>query len=182
MKSLSSFNHLATFDLSKVGTAYQIINSFVDDQVIHVFEISPMGSRAVLILVSQDLISLQVVYNQVLSMHKADILISTCIEMISPKILETYLSQNRTQMAASLLIVETDSFSMAFDFGQKLALKNIELVDFRVVRTGPPNIIITATGSSEALNIFLTASSCVKTTLIDQVQKPLKAYFEILVN
>ncbi len=177
---MSDLSHFAIFDLTKIGTAYQIINSFVDDETIHAFEISPLGTKAVLMLNSKDLIALQFVYNQCLSRHKADILNATCIPDINIEIIETYLSQNQPQLATSLLIIETESFATAFNFAQSLALKNISLVDFRVIRTTPPNLIITATAATALLTPFLTASSVIKTTLIDQVQKSLRSYFEIL--
>ena len=76
----SLLGSFAIFDLTKVGTAYQIINSFVDDAVVHVFEISPIGTRAIIILVSQDKIALQFAYQQSMSFYKADILASVLIE------------------------------------------------------------------------------------------------------
>lgn len=180
VKSLSNLSHFAIFDLSKVGTAYQIINSFVDEVTIHVFEICPLGSQAVLMLSSNDLIALQFIYNQCLTMHKADILNSAIIADLNSEIIETYLSQNKPQVAESILIVESEAFSAAFKFAKELAVAKVSLIDFRAVRTSPPHLIITATGKTEVLAGFVNSNSMVKTTLIDQVQKPLKGYFEIL--
>ena len=180
MKSLSNLSHFAIFDLTKIGAAYQVINSFVDDETILAFEICPLGSQAVLMLSSKDLIALQFVYNQCLTLHKSDILNSICIENLAPGILDAYLSQNKPQVAGSILIAESESFATAFGFAHKLAAQQVSLLDFRVVRTSPPNLIITATGSTVVLKEFVTSDSVIRTTLIDQVQKPLQAYFEIL--
>ena len=180
MKSLSNLSHFAIFDLTKIGTAYQIINSFVDDETILAFEISPLGTQAVLMMSSKDLIALQFVYGQCLALHKAEILNSVLIENLNPEVLNVYLSQNKPKVAGSLFISETESFATAFKFAQNLALQKMSLIDFRVVRTCPPNLIITATGNTKDLQLLLTLNSAVKMTLIDQVLKPLQSYFEIL--
>ena len=70
---MNKFNHLLAFDLSSYGAALSIINQFVDDQSTKVFEVSPSGQSAILILVSQDLIGLQVIKNEAISFYRSEI-------------------------------------------------------------------------------------------------------------
>ena len=181
MKLLTNLENLLVFDLTKLGSAYQIINSFVDDESIHVFEISPIGSQAVLILMSKDLILLQLVHNQSLSLCKSEILVSAIIEAVDSKILDPYLSQQSAKLQTNILVLETNSISSAYDIAKQQIASELVIVDFRAIRTSPPNLIITATCDSlEKLNVFMNQDSNVKMTLIPKIENPLKSYFEIL--
>ena len=178
---MSELGHFIFFDLIKLGAAYQIINSFVDDETIHAFEISPLGSQGLLILNSKDKIALQFVYNQCLTIYRADIIESIYIEDLSEPVMTAYLSQNQPQIEKNLLIIESSFVSCAFDLAKKLWSENIQIIDFRIIRTGPPHVIITASShSADLLNQFVEMNHVLKSTLIADVKKPLRSYFEIL--
>lgn len=179
--NLSTLGHFLIFDLTKIGAAYQMINSFADEQAVRVFEISPVGNQALLILSCKDLISAQLVYNQCLSLYRSDVLASVIIENVNDSILNAYLSQQKPNLSSNILVIETQYFSHAFDAAKKLVQADIAVVDFRAVRTSPANLILTSTSSSpEILNQFMSKNSFTKMTLIPDLQPVLKAYFEIL--
>ncbi len=184
MKSLINSENFLVFDLSKLGTAYQIINSFVDSETLHVFEISPIGAQAVLILMSKDLVLLQLVHGQSLSLYKTEILNSVIIEKVDSKILNPYLSQPslpNTEVKSNLLVLETNGFGAAFTKAKQLVDSGLDIIDFRAIRTCPPNLIITATSDSiEKLSMFVNQDTTSKVSIIPKVQKSLRSYFEIL--
>lgn len=164
-----------------MGAAYQIINLFADEQALHVFEVSPIGTQALLILSCKDLISAQLVYNECLSLHRSDVLASVIIENVNDSILNAYLSQEKPSLSTNILVIETQYFSHAFEAAKKLVQADIAVVDFRAVRTSPASLIVTGTNSSaENLNQFMSKNLFGKMTLIPDVQPVLKAYFEIL--
>lgn len=173
--------HALVLDLTKLGTAYQMINSFVDNEVVQAFEVSPCGTQAVLILTSDDLIALRFIEKECLSLFKMDILKISFLENIKEEILLTYLSQNVPVLQKHLAVIELNSFADSFTIAQNLTAEGLAIVDFRAVRTCPPNLILTVT--SESL-LKLTAISDwnfnFKVTVIGSVQKPLRSYFEIL--
>lgn len=182
MKLLTDLGQFVIFDLTKVGTAYQIINSFVDDKTIHVFEISPVGQQAVLILNSKDAISLNFAYQQSLSLFRADILDSAFIGPLSEVVISAYLSQAQPAIQKNILVVEVGSFSKAFLVAKRLAEKSIQIIDFRAVRTCPPNLIITASNeSTEILSQFTNEFPLAKITLIESIQKPLQSFFTVVI-
>lgn len=178
---LNSLGHFLIFDLTKLGAAYQMINSFADEQAVRVFEVSPVGTQAVLILMSKDLISAQLVYSQCLSLYRSDVLASALVENVDDTILNAYLSQQKPALSSNLLVVEAQYFSKAFEIAKRITNADLAIVDFRAVRTSPANLIITSTSSSaEKLNQFMSENGFAKMTLIPEVQPVLKAYFEIL--
>lgn len=180
-KSLSELGSLAIFDLTKIGTAYQIINSFVDNQVVQAFEISPIGTAALLILSSKDQISLQFIFKQCHSIYQTDILDSAYLSQIDAAVIEAYLSQNKPEVKKHILMAETQSFSEGFILIQKLSQAGLQILDFRAVRTAPPNLIISVTTNEiEKAQEFLKAYSHAKMTFIENVQRPLRQYYEIL--
>ncbi len=173
--------HFLVFDLTKLGAAYQIINLFADEQTIHVFEISPVGTQALLILSCKDLVSAQLIYNQCLNLYRSDVLASVLIENVNDSILNAYLSQQKPSLSINILVIETQYFSHAFEAAKKLVQADSAVVDFRAVRTSPANLIVIGTNSSaENLNQFMLKNSFGKMTLVPDVQPVLKAYFEIL--
>ena len=180
-KSLSKLGSFAIFDLTKVGAAYQIINSFVDNEVVHAFEISPIGAAALLILNSKDQIALQFIFKQCQSIYQADILYSAYLKEIDATVIEAYLSQNKPEVKKHILMAEAQSFSEGFVLIQNLSQAGFQILDFRAVRTSPPNLIISATTNDvEVAQEFLKSYSQAKITFIENVQKPLKQYYEIL--
>ena len=181
MKLLSNLGHFIIFDLTKLGTAYQIINSVVDGDTIKTFEISPLGSQAVLILVTKDLISAQLILNQCLSLYKSDITDAAIIENVDQNILGPYLSQNVPQIQQAMLIAESNSFARAFSTAKKFVTSEISIVEFRVIRTGPPSLVLITTSTSiEKLNIFMQTNQNAKMTLIPEVQKSVVSLFQVI--
>ena len=175
---MNKFKHVLAFDLSSYGAALSIINQFVDDNSIKVFEVSPSGQTAVLILVSQDLIALQVVKNETVSFYRSEILESSMIENIHEDVIPAYLSQNKPGVCKSMVIVEGPFVSTALAIADQLVIDKNVLVDFRVVRTGPKNVILTV--GSENVGYFDTAEfPGFKKTIIENIQPSLKAFFEI---
>ncbi|MBC7465479.1 MAG: hypothetical protein H7256_05755 [Bdellovibrio sp.] len=178
---MTEFKNLLVFDLTKLGAAYQIINSFVDDEVVHVFEVSPLGTSAVLILASNDIITLKFIEKECQAFFKSDILNMAFLENVDEKIIEAYLSQNQTAVQKHLAIVEENSFAGAFQVANHALKQGIHIVDFRVVRTSIPNLILTLTSDSiEILSQLAQPQQLLKLTVIENSQKPLKSYFEIL--
>jgi hypothetical protein len=179
---LTEFKHLLVFDLTKLGAAYQIINSFVDDDVVQAFEVSPIGTKAVLILVSNDLITMKFIEKECSAFFNSDILNSILIENIQHEVIHAYLSQNVPTVMNHLAVIEETSFADAFRLSAAAAAKEIQIVDFRAIRTGTPNLVITLTDHSiERLNQLSASNRFTKFTVIEKVQKSLKSYFEILV-
>ena len=180
VKSLSSIGHFIIFDLTKLGAAYQIINSVVDGDTIKTFEISPLGSQAVLILVSKDLISAQLILNQCMSLYKSDITDAAVVENVDQNILGPYLSQNFPKMDQAMLIVEINTFSKAFTIAKKFVNAEINIIEFRVIRTGPPSLVLVATNdNTEKLNNFMRVSDYSKMTLITDVQGSVSSLFQV---
>ena len=178
---MSSFGSVAIFDLAKIGIAYLIINSFVDEEVIQVFEVSPIGGRAILILRSTDKMALEFTYRQCLNLYGSDILEHSFINDMDESVVACYLSQNHPTLKKHLFVVEERFLSTAFQLAKLLQDKNFTLIDFRVVRTDPPSIILTSSDDSiEHLNLFMQKNNLQKSTLIENVQKPLQAYFQII--
>lgn len=184
MRSLTNTENFLVFDLSKLGTAYQIINSFVDCETLQVFEISPIGAQAVLILMSKDLILLQLVHSQSESLYKSEILSSVIIKNMDSKILNPYLSQPNhppTEIKSNLLVIELNAFAAAFAKAKQLTDSGVDIIDFRAIRTCPPNLIITATSDKiEKLSQFVNQDVSSKVSIIPQLQSSLRSYFEIL--
>lgn len=167
-------------DLSNLGSAYSIINRFVDNENIEVFEISPIGTAALLILNVNDSISSQLLYNNIKNEYKSDLMSMALITDIEPSVVKTYLSQSQAQIQKNLLILESSEVSRMFSVAQNAATKGtIGLVDFRVIRTNPCNAVLVIT-SDQISNLMTFKDFGVKTTLINDVQNSVKEYFEII--
>jgi hypothetical protein len=173
---LNQYKHLLSFDLTSYGAALSLINQFVDDEAIKVFEVSPLGHSAQLILLAKDLVSLQVVKAQSVGLLKSQILDSCLIENIHAELLPTYLSQNKTEVAKNIAIFEGGFVSTGFVLAQKLLLSDSKLLDFRIVRTNPKNVILTATSNQSTSYENLDIEKF-KKTIIENVQASLKNYF-----
>ncbi|OFZ28436.1 MAG: hypothetical protein A2622_04870 [Bdellovibrionales bacterium RIFCSPHIGHO2_01_FULL_40_29] len=181
MKSLNNVGHLIIFDLSKLGSAYQLINSFVDERTVFVFEVSPVGDRALLILSCHDLISSQLIFSQAQSLFQSEILKSTLIENVENDVVLAYLSQKQSPCRSHFLILEENYFSLAFKKAQELFRSGVEIMDFRAIRTNPPNLVVTMTHDSvDFLNSMLMKLESGKATIVADVQPSLKAFFEIV--
>lgn len=173
--SNTQYKHLLAFDLASYGAALAIINQFVDDSAVKVFEISPSGSSATLILLSSDAMSLQVIKAQGESVFKSQVLASALVENIHADLFPAYLSQNKTQLKNNLMVLEGNYVSLALAAANKLLNSGETLVDFRIIRTFPKNVMLTFTNSKT--QIF--ESKDFKKTLIDNIQPVLKSYYEI---
>lgn len=174
---MNKFKHVLALDLSSYGAALSIINQFVDDQTTKVFEVSPAGQTAILILVSQDLIGLQVIKSEAVSFYRSEILEFALIENIHEEVFPAYLSQNKPEVSKTLVIVEGPFVSTALAIADQLVSYKNVLLDFRVVRTGPKNIILTV-GTAE-LSYFDTIDlRGFKKTIIENIQPSLKSFFE----
>jgi len=171
---LKRYKHLLSFDLSGYGAALTLINQFVDDENIKVLEISPCGGGAQLILLSDEATALNFIYAESYSLFKNQILAAQVIENIHPDLLPTYLSQNKARLSTGLLLLEGTSVTAAFSIADQLLKKSITLVDFRVVRTFPKNVMITATAAQKP-----DVNTDFKSTWIESVNSALKSYYEI---
>lgn len=178
---MNQYKHLIALDLSSYGMALSIINRFVDDDTIKVFEISPCGQSAILILVVKEINTLLVLKSEITSFFKSHILDVRVIADFHAELLPTYLSQTKAKISKSLLILEGSSVAIGLEIADKLLKENHILIDFRVVRTFPKNVILTISeASGKNLNQLLDINFLeFKKTFIDNVQPPLKSYYEI---
>lgn len=175
---MSQHKHLLAFDLTSYGSALAIINQFVDDDAVKVFEISPCGSSATLILLAKDTVSLQIIKSEVLSYFMNQVLSSGFIENTHDELLVTYLSQNKPKVEKAMVILEGAFVSEGLEIADKALKNNNSLIDFRVIRTFPKNIVMTF--SLKNISDFISVDkTSYKKTLIEDVQPLLKSYFEI---
>ena len=175
---MTKYKHLIAFDLSSYGVGLAIINKFVDGETIKDFEISPCGTNAQLILLSQDFMALQVVKNESLSFFKSQVLAVETIENFHPELLPCYLSQNKVSLLNKLMVLEGQSLPAGLVIMQGLLSKGAVAVDFRIVRTDRKNIIITV-----SLNDFDSVAGleffAFKKTMIESIEPSLKSFFQI---
>jgi|GEM_PF-4881644 len=172
------YNQLLAFDLSSYGAAFAIINQYVDDEVVKVFEVSPSGPSAILILLCKEIISLQIIKSQVASIYSAQILSVALIENIHEELLLTYLSQNKTKLKKSLAIYEGSFVSMGLVLAQKALVAKNSLIDFRVIRTFPKNVVLTV--SVDSLGQLVSSDAFnFKKTYIENIQPSLRSFYEI---
>lgn len=178
VKSLFKYKHLLSLDLSSYGAALAIINQFVDGEIIRDFEVAPCGASAQIILLSQDDMALELVQAQLGTLLASQILKSALIKNIHSDLLNCYLGQNKPQIEKSILVLETCFLSSGLKAGQSLLVQNIQIVDFRVVRTNPKNVIVIATAVTGNVFSDMSFEDC-KVTVIDPVDKALRQLFEI---
>lgn len=175
---MNTYNHLLAFDLSSYGAALSIVNQFVDDKTIKVFEVSPCGQTAILILISSDLVGLRVVQSEAVSFYRSEILESSFIENIHGDVVPTYLSQNKPGIGNTLVIFEGPFVSAALTIADRLVKQGNVLIDFRIIRTSPKNVILTV--GTENLSYFKSFNyPGFKKIFIEKLQPSLKAFFEI---
>ncbi len=174
---MNQYKHLLAFDLASYGAALSMINQFADDTTIKVFEVSPCGSSAILILLSTDIMSLKIMKSQSETLFKSQILSSSMVENIHENLLPTYLSQNKIELKSNLLILEGNHVSKAFELANLLLLLGEQLVDFRIIRTFPKNVILTLTSTKNEIEKI--DSNDFKKTFIENLQPVLKSYYEL---
>jgi hypothetical protein len=109
--------------------------------------------------------------------------LSACLlENLDSEILKVYLSQNKPEISKSLMVQEFSFVSEAFAAAQALVSKKISLVDFRVVRTFPINVILVSTAAQASDFEMAKGKMARSNTIIDQVEDTLKHYFQIVKN
>ena len=182
-KSLSSYRHLVIADLTSYGSALTLINELSDDDGVKVFEVSPMGSGALLILITKEATAAAILKNQIQSQMNPSVLNVALIENAHEDLIKTYLSQTQARVAKNIIVIESTFVSEALVVANRLLNNSIQLLDLRVVRTFPSNTIITATADHpEKLLSAVQGGLKTKYTLISNPQPVLKSYFEITVN
>ncbi len=175
---MNKFNHVLAFDLTSYGAALSIINQFVDDGVVKVFEVSPCGQLGILILVAHDFVSLQIIKSEVLSSYGSQILEHSIFENVHSEVLLTYLSQNKPLLASTMVVFEGPFVSKALHMADQQAKAGNTLIDFRVIRTSPKNVILTV-GTQAAESTTNIDYLNFKKTQIDKLQPSLRAFFEV---
>lgn len=174
---------LLVLDLSSYGAALAIINQFCDEKSVEVFEVSPVGTAALLVLEIKDRIASTLLKNEIYSFYKNNILSFRLLEKFDLKLLKIYLSQNQDLVAKHLLVQEFSFLSEAFAAGQELMVQKVNVIDFRVIRTFPMNIILTSTSDDmEQLVKVKNLGSPRVSTIIGKVEPILKEYYQIVTN
>ena len=62
---MPKYKNLLVLDLTSYGAAFAVLNRFVDDEQVKVFEISPIGQKAVLMLLLQDEITATILQKEI---------------------------------------------------------------------------------------------------------------------
>lgn len=171
------YKHLFAADLSSYGSALAIINKFVDDENVKVFEVSPCGQGGILLLVAKEILPLQILKSECEAMLKSQILNSCVIENCHEQLLKTYLSQNKTKLNKVMAVLEGSFVSSGLFLANELLNENLQLVDFRVIRTFPKNVVITVT-AERAMAMAHFQNLDFKYTYIEDIQPSLKAFYE----
>ena len=174
-----SLQHLLALDLTSYGAALAVINKYVDDENVKVFEVSPCGQSAVLILLAKEPLALQVVKSESLAMLKSQILECQLIENFHADLLPAYLSQNKTPLQKVMAILEGSLVSSGLLLANQLLNEGLSLVDFRVVRTHPKNVILTFT-AARAMTMAHFQNLDFKYTFIEDLQPSLKSFYELV--
>lgn len=182
-KSLNSIQYksLLVLDLFSYGSALSILNQYVDDDQIKVFEISPTGSAATLILWIRDVMTANVLKKDIESQFKASLHSVSLIENLNEELLPTYLSQKQGPLFKKMLVAESNSLANSFLVADGSLKENYSLVDFRVVRTHPKNVILIFSADDFKINFIETLQEKdFHLTQIDHLSATLKSYFEII--
>lgn len=180
---MSNQSSLLILDLSSYGSALAIINQFCDEKNVEVFEVSPVGTAGLLILEIKDSVAGNLVKNEVFSFYKNSILSFQLIEKFDLRLLKIYLSQNKDEVQKHLLVQEFSFVSDAFSAAQDWLNQGFSVIDFRVVRTFPANVILTVTSENlEKLVTVKNLGSPKVSSVIEKVEPVLKKYFQIIQN
>lgn len=174
--------NLIVIDLSNLGSAYAIINRFVDLGSVEVFEISPIGTGSLLILNVEDQISSQILFNNIKNEFNTEVKSISLITDVESEVIKTYLSQAQAKIKKNILIIESSEVSRIFSIAQIAATRtSVGLVDFRVVRTNPCNANLVLTSDNISDFMFFKDYGA-KMTIINDVQQSVKDFFEVLKN
>ena len=177
---MSNYRHLIVVDLSSYGSALALINELCDDEGVKVFEVSPMGSGALLIMMTKEITAAAIVKSQIQSQMNPSVLNICLIENAHDELLKTYLSQTQVKVEKNIIVIECAFVSEAIVVANQLLSDSVNLLDLRVVRTFPSNTIITATATqAEKLLESVKGKANTKYNLIVNPQLVLKSYFEI---
>ena len=164
--------------MSSYGTALAILNQFADGENVKDFEVSVCGNSAQLILLAQEMVSLQIIKGESQALFKSQILDVQIIEDIHSELLPIYLSQNKPQVQNSMAIFEGAFVSTGLQLLQQALVNNLGVVEFRIIRTFPKNVILVLT-SADIKNFQKVFSVDFKMTQINKAENILKSYFEI---
>ena len=175
---MNSYKHLIAFYLTSYGAALVLLNQFVDGESVKDFEISPNGTAAQLILLGKEVTSLEVIKGQALSLLKSQILDVQTVNDIHQELLPSYLSQIKVELQNSLFILEGSSTPTALVLMQSLLSNGFKAVDFRIVRTGVKNVILTLTNDHDAGFLHMDSLGF-KKTYIEKIEPSLKSLFQI---
>ncbi len=177
---MPKYKNLLVLDLTSYGAAFAVLNRFVDDEQVKVFEISPIGQKAVLMLLLQDEITATILQKEIKIFFSNEIISSGLIINFDQKVLETYLSQKQEAVLSQLCIAEFSVVSDAFLWLHRILKQNINLVDFRIIRTSLLNVIITISSNDSSWHKQIEqATTCGKLHFIDKVEAVTRSYFEL---
>lgn len=178
---MNSYRHLVVIDLSSYGSALALLNQFGDDVDVKVFEVSPMGSGALLVLLTKEAMAASVLKAEIIAHWAPSIVHIEVISDAHPDLLSTYLSQATAAVTTNILVLESAYVSQAMRAADLLLKKSISLIDFRIIRTFPSNSILIASHNqvSELVN-FSNGNEKLKPTIISNVSENLRSYFEVL--
>lgn len=178
---MSSLSNLLCFELTRLGAAYQIIQSAVDNTTLRVFEMSPTPSGAILILAASDRSHAESFFKKITSEFKETLLFQTLVQLEQAQVLEAYLSQNKTKCDSQIAIFEMESVSQGFHIASQLSQLGIQVLDFRVLRSASNRTIVIATDSElkNKISQNVDLKKC-HPTIIDQPNSAVRSFFELL--
>lgn len=180
---MDSRNSLLVLDLSSYGAALAIINQFCDEKNVEVFEVSPVGTASILILEIKDRVAGTLLKNEIFAFYKNSILASRLIEDYDLNLLKVYLSQNKAEVLDHILVQEFSFVAEAVSTAHELMSQGLQVIDLRVIRTFPMNVILTTTsGSLEKLVGLKNLGAPRAGTIIEKIEPVLKKYYQILPN
>lgn len=171
------FKHLIAFDLSSYGAGFALVNRFADGENVRSFELSPCGSGAQLILLGKESLPLQFIEKEAHANFGSQILDCQIVENMNPQLLPAYLAQNKVKIQSALLILEGSSVSRALCLAQKFLNAGADVIDFRVLRTFPKNVVLTVTGPANTL-LSGAGDENFKQTYIENPEPSVRSFFE----
>lgn len=178
MSSEVEFKQLLCFDLSSYGVGLALINQFVEAADVKVFELSPCGSGGLLVLLSRGEQELNFIKSEAENVFKSQILSAQILTDINTELLPTYLGQREVKLKKHLAVLEFSRLSEALLFAQKTLKSKAQLVDIRVIRTFPVNVIVSVTADEVELLSGLSIDEA-KTNIIENIQLSVRSFYEI---
>lgn len=136
-------------ELTSLGFAYSLVQKYSDDKQIKVFEASPTPRGAILILTSSTLASLESIATAVCTNSKDQSFVenSWLCENLSSKLVESYLNQILAPLKDNLVLIESDSVCEAVKAAALALDNNLEICEFRTLRSTVYKCIVSLTTS-----------------------------------